>query len=132
MTVKSKILFVLLEFVSGLGLAVLAVYICSLFDRSDLLGSIILGMSFGFVGMVSGISFVGYFQLKKLKKIELIGRQVILSVIGLFLFTLLYVFLESLTFYISKHNLSSTVLPVFLPSVGAVLGFNLKILKTKY
>src|SRR5580693_7675446 len=99
MTIKLKIFFVLLESVSGLGLAVLAVYICSLFDRFDLLGSVILGLSFGFIGMVSGISFVGYFQLKKLKKIELIGRQIILSFIGLFLFTLLYIFLESLTFY---------------------------------
>src|SRR5438046_538082 len=103
---KSTAIYVLLEFICGLGFALLGTYIFSLFDNGSLMTSVFYTFVFAFVSMVFGVGLA-----------------------GLFLFIILYLLIDALTSKLIPYFLSSVVLPLLIPLSGAVIGFNFKIPK---
>jgi len=117
MTLSKTLLFILLEFLAGLGLGVLGAYIFSLIDPwGDLFYSIFFIFTSVLVGILTGIGIVGYFYLKQIGRLDDFLISLTLALVGIILFTFL-----ALLF-----NLASSILVFILPMTGAIIGFNYK------
>ena len=124
---KSKIFFVSLELICGFGFALLGSDFYSLFDEANLDTSIFNTYAIAFISMVLGIGFAGYFHFRAKKKLNQFGAAVGLSIVGLFLFLILYFILVAFSFELIPYYFSSVVLPIVMPLCGAVIGFNFRI-----
>jgi hypothetical protein len=119
-----RISFILLEIIFGLSFGLLGVHIFSLFDNRHLETSIIHTFLIMFFSMLIGIGIVGFLHLKIMNRLKDFGKALVLCGIGLLVFLMLYILINSLTFNSLPHYISSVVLPTILPTIGAVLGFN--------
>lgn len=116
--------FIFLETISGLGFAFLGAYIFSFFDKGHLTSSILNTFLIIFLSITIGIGIVGYFHLKSIDKLPILGKSIFYCCIGLIIFLIIYVIINSLTFDYLPHYISSLIMPVILPLIGGVLGFN--------
>lgn len=128
-TIKSNTVFLTLEAITGLGFGISGAYLYSLVDTVDLMTSVFNTFAIAFACMVFGIGVIGYFHLRRTGRLQQFIKAVVFSFVGLFLFLLLYVGVNVLTFKFLPHYVSSGVLPILLPLCGAVMGFNYSILK---
>ena len=85
-----------------------------------------LMMGLGMMGPAIGIGLVGFFYLKQINRTADFGESMLLSFLGLIGFLILYAIINSLTFKLIPHYLSSVLLPIILPMTGGVIGFNYK------
>lgn len=126
MTKSKKILFIVLQFLSGIGFGILGAYIFFLFDNGEFFDSIFYGIVVGFGSVLLGIGLVGYFYLKQINKLGDFVISMVLSLVGLVMFFLLYMILQSLIQYLISYNLDTTFLSILLPIIGGLIGFNFK------
>ncbi len=120
----NKIFFIVLEFFFAIGFGVLGSYIFSRVNDSDITLSILGNFIIAFFGMILGIAFIGFFQLSAIGKRGEFIKAIIYCFIGLSSFLILYLIINSLTFKVLPHYLSSVMLPILIPVTGAVIGFN--------
>jgi len=122
---RSTVIFVFLEYLIGFGFAMAGIFIFSENDRSSLMTSVFYGFVIGFLCMFVGISLVGYFHLRTIGILNKFVKAMLLALAGLFLFSLLYVFIEQfLPDYLG-------ILVFIIPLTGGVMGFNLALSKDK-
>ena len=60
------------------------------------------------------------------------GKSMVFSFIGLIVFLPIYIIIVSLSFEFLPYYISSVVMPVILPLIGAVVGFYLLTLKRRH
>lgn len=117
--------YIILEFLFGLSFGTMGGLLFSSFDKwSDPFYSIFFSFITVYVTILTGVGLVGYFHLKNLKRQKDFGQALSLSTLGLIGFVVLYILLNSITFRLIPHYVSSVLLPILLPLIGAVLGFN--------
>ena len=121
---KLIILYIVLETLAGFGLGIAFIYLLPFSGKGHLEQSMINTFIAIFLGVIVGIAIPGYFHCKKIGKLNRFFRAIGHSILGLILFLILYILQNFLTFDYLPHNLSSMVLPIILPIIGAVLGFN--------
>lgn len=124
--------YVLLEAISGLVFAILGGYIFSFFDKGHITASVINTFLVIFISIIIGIGIVGYFHLRSIEMLAYYGKSMVFSFIGLIVFLLIYIIIVSLSFEFLPYYISSVVMPVILPLIGAVVGFNLLTLKRRH
>lgn len=122
---KAFMIFILLEYVSGLALALAGGYIYSRFDEANLNASIFYSFIVVFFSMIVGVALIGYVHLRVKNAKQLFGKAIVFSFLGLFLFLILYIVLNAVTSDVLPPYISSIVLPIILPLTGAVIGFNI-------
>lgn len=128
---KLKLIFIILEFVSGFGFGVLGVYIFSFFDKGNLETSIFNSFLVAFISMIVGIVLVGYFHFRNIGQLNEFGKAMVFCVVGLFLFLILYILIDLIAYKFIDDYFISVILPITMPLIGGVLGLNFVILKTK-
>lgn len=116
---KATLIFVILQFIVGLGLAIGGIFLFAEYDKSSLNDSILLGFIIVFLCILSGVGLAGYFHLRAKHATNRFGTAMLLSFAGLFAFLVLYFFIEP--FLPSQLG----ILSLFVPLTGAVFGFNL-------
>lgn len=121
---KLTILHLVLEIIAGIGLGIAFIYILSFPGKGHLEQSITNTFIAVFLGIIIGIAIPGYFHCKKIGKLNRVFKAIRFSIVGLILFLTLYILQNFLTFDYLPHYVSSMVLPIVLPILGAVLGFN--------
>lgn len=131
MTKAKLAVYIVLEFVFGLGFGVTGGLLFSMFDTWDIFYSVLFTFIIIFVTIPVGVGVVGYFYLSQLGRQKDFGKSFLLSILGLVGFVILYLTLSSFAFKIMAHYVSSILLPIILPAIGAVLGFNYKIITGK-
>ena len=119
-----RTIFIILEFISGFGFAILGSYLFSFFDKADLDASVLYTFIIGYTSMIIGTALIGYFHFKSTNRLKEFGKALVGSFIGLFLFLILYIWLELADFNLFPYYINSFILPIFLPLLGAVAGFN--------
>lgn len=122
---------IFLETISGLIFGLMSGYVYSLFDKADITHSVLNTFLIVYLFILVGIGLVGYFYLKSINKHSNFEKSIAFSAIGLILFLILYIVVNSLTFKILPHYITSVILPIILPLFGALLGFNISIIKRK-
>ncbi|WP_194774599.1 hypothetical protein [Pararhodonellum marinum] len=97
-------------------------------NHVDMFYSVLLTVFVGFIGMQTGIGYDGYKYLKEKGEQKNFIRFLLQSVIGLFLGLLIWYYL---TFFHADKMKNSwvTYFTFFLPMTGAIIGFNLGLLK---
>lgn len=123
-------IFVVLEFISGLGFGILGGYVFSFFDKADITASVFNTFAIAFISMIIGVVLVGYFHYKAINRLNEFGKATGLCFLGLFAFLILYIIVNALTFRILPHYISSVILPIIMPLIGSVIGLNYIILRT--
>lgn len=119
--------FIILEFIAGFIFGVLGGYAFSFFNRFNRLDtSIVLALTCAFIALLIGVGIIGYIHLKKLGRLEYFGQSIAFSLLGLVAFILLYILIKLLADQVLPYYIDSFLLPILLPLVGAVLGFNYK------
>jgi len=90
-------------------------------------------MSFiiSFISMIIGIIIIGYFQFKSNNRLKDFNKAIRWCLFGFLFFILFYFVIVSLFFIALPHYISSVILPVFLPLIGAVIGLNFIFSKAK-
>jgi hypothetical protein len=131
MTKAKLALYIVLEFVFGLGFGITGGLLFSMFDTWDIFNSVLFTFIVIFVTIPVGVGMIGYFYLKQLGCQKDFGKSILLSILGLVGFVMLYLILDSFAFKSMSHYVSSILLPIILPSMGAVLGFNYKVITRK-
>jgi ABC-type Na+ efflux pump permease subunit len=81
--------------------------------------------------MIMGILLVGYFHFRAINRLNDFSKAIGLSFLGLIAFFILYIIVNALAFKILPHYLSSVILPIIMPVIGAVTGLNFIILNQK-
>lgn len=120
-------LFIIIEFIAGFIFGILGGYAFSFFDRYNSLDtSMALALTSAFVALLIGVGIIGYIHLKKIGRVKYFGQSVALSLLGLLVFVALYIAINLLTYETLPYYISSILLPIVLPLIGAVLGFNYK------
>jgi len=128
---QKQLLFIILEFLSGLGFSILGGHIYLLFDSNSLKASIFYTFLVMFVSMFIGVTIMGYFHFKSITRSEDFSGAVGYSFLGMLLSLILYVALIIALYQYLPDYLSSVVLPIVLPLMGAVIGVNFLIYKKK-
>jgi len=131
MTTLKNFGFIILELLAGLGIGILGGVLFSLIDKWDLFYSVLFTFISIFLAIPAGVGLVGYFHLRYLNRQKDFGQAFLLSILGLIVFILVYLILDSVAFGFIPHYLSSVVLPIFLPLMGTVIGFNFQIARIK-
>jgi len=121
--------FIFLEAISGLGFAFFGTYLFSFFDKGHITASVFKTFLIIFLSVIIGIGLVGYIHLKSIDKQTIFGKSMIYCCVGLIVFLILYIFINSLTFDYLPHYISSVIMPVLIPLTGAMLGFNFLTIK---
>ena len=121
---KSTVIFIALQYIIGFAFAVGGIFLWAEKDTSSLMTSIFYGFLVGFICMLAGVGLVGYFHLRVKHILYRFGTAMALSLAGLLVFLVLYIFIESL---LPKEF---GIFSLFLPLTGAVFGFNLAVAKT--
>lgn len=121
----SQLFFIILEFISGLGFSILAIYIYSVNSKVSLNTFVFNGLLIAYISMLLGIILIGYFHLKKLSSLKNFIAAIINCFAGFFLSVMLFIIL-SLIFYVSSFFVT-----ILMPLVGAVLGFNFELFKIR-
>jgi uncharacterized membrane protein YjfL (UPF0719 family) len=124
MNKKISILFFVIEVLSGIGFGVAFAYISPFSGNGHLEQSITSTFISIFLGAIIGIAIPGYFHLMKIGKRKSFFKAMGLGVTGMVLFLILYILQNFLTFDYLPHYVSSIALPVILPIIGGVVGFN--------
>lgn len=122
---KSGVIFVFLEYLMGFVFAFAGIFIFSENDNSSLFTSIFYGFVVSFICMFVGINLVGYFHLRALRVLNKFFPAMLLTLAGLVLFTLVYIFIQRfLPGYLG-------ILIIIIPLTGGVMGFNWALPKNK-
>lgn len=122
---KSGVIFVFLEYFIGFIFAVAGMFIFPLNDYHSLFSSIFYGFLAGFICMFVGIGLVGYFHLRMMRVLNKFVPAMMLTLLGLVLFSFLYLFIQQLLpGYLG-------ILVIIIPLTGGVMGFNLALPKNK-
>ena len=123
---KSAVLFVFLEYIIGFIFGLAGVFTYFEFDNdSSLMTGIFYTYVIAFASMFIGIIIAGYFHLKVMKLLNKLALAMISTLAGLFLFLLVYIFIESIL------HISIGFLSFIIPLTGGVMGFNWALLKDK-
>lgn len=123
MTKLKLTIFIILEFIFGIGFGFLGLYVFSYFNVwNDLFYSIIFGFIAGFGFTLIGIGLIGYFYLKQIDRKDDFGESMLLSFFGLVGFSFLYIVI---TIEFQSIMYLDRVL-LILPLTGAIIGFNNK------
>lgn len=129
---KSRLLiFVSLEILSGLGFGILGSYLFSFDDNSDIAASIFNTFVIGFISMLVGVVFIGYFHYRVTDRLNEFGNAIGWCFLGLVMFLIFYIIVNTLTFKLLPHYVSSIILPLIMPVIGAVIGMNYIIVRKK-
>ena len=128
---KQPGLFVVFEFVFGLLFAIAAGLIFFSLDKHDLFPSILYGFIIMYCSSIIGITLIGYFHFRTFAKLKSYWKAVGFCVAGLVCFLILYVIFISLTHGWLPYRITSMVLPVLVPIIGGLLGFNSVLWKDK-
>jgi hypothetical protein len=114
----SSAIFICIEYIFGLILAILAVFYWPWGNDLDLFGGILISFLKGFIAIFVGVSLVGFLHLKRNRISHKYGRSLLFCFVGLVLFSIIY-------------SVVAAILPGFfilvIPLTGAVLGFNFKL-----
>jgi uncharacterized membrane-anchored protein len=121
---KINILFFVIEVLSGIGFGVAFAYFSPFSGKGHLEQSVISTFISIFLGAIIGIAMPGYFHCRKVGKQKSFFKAVGLGITGVVLFLVLYILQNFLTFDYLPHYVSSIALPVILPIIGGVIGFN--------
>lgn len=116
--------FVILEFFSGFGFAILGDYIYSSFDKANLETSIFNSYLTIFIFMALGVVLMGYFHFRSIDKLKEFGKAIACCFIGLFLFIILYIILDLIAYKVIPDYINSIILPILMPLTGSVGGLN--------
>lgn len=120
-------IFIILEFIAGFVFGMLGGYAFSFFDRYNSLDtSMALALTSAFVALLMGVGIIGYIHLKNTGRAKYFGQSVALSLLGLIVFVALYIVINLLTYETLPYYIGSILLPIVLPLIGAVVGFNYK------
>lgn len=125
---KLKYFFIPLEFISGIALGLLILYI---HDRIGITGHIndyyLKFFSVIYLGIIFGVVVPGFIYTILIKKPKNVFKGIFFSTIGLISFLLIYAIVDSVGFDLIPYILTAWILPVLLPLIGAVIGFNYRI-----
>ena len=116
---KATVVFVILQFVLGLGFAIGGIFLFVEYERFPLNASILIAFAIGFFCMLTGVGLAGYFHLKIKQARNSFGRAMTVSFAATVLFLVLYLLIKN--FLPSNFE----ILSLFIPLTGAVFGFNL-------
>jgi hypothetical protein len=118
-------IFIILEFIAGFVFGVLGGYAFSFFNRYNDLGtSMVLALTSAFISLLVGVAIIGFIYLKSRGRVKEFGPSILLSLLGLIVFLIIYIGIDLLTDQLFPYFISSILLPITLPLIGAVLGFN--------
>lgn len=131
MTKIKNLGYIFLELIFGLGFGILGGLLFSLFDNWDLFASVLFTFIVIFLTIPVGVGLVGYFHLRQLGRQKDFGQAFLLSILGLIGFIVVYIIFDLFTGRLIPHYVSSVLLPILLPLIGAVMGFNYRILNKK-
>jgi hypothetical protein len=115
---RATVAFVILQFILGLGFAIAGIFLFTEYETYSLNTSILLSFLIGFICMLTGVGFAGYFHLKIKHASNRFGQAMLASFAGIVLFLILYLLIEN--FLPSSFG----ILCLFIPLTGAVFGFN--------
>jgi uncharacterized membrane-anchored protein len=124
-------IFVALEFVFGIGFAILGGHIFSFFDHGDIAVSVFNTFVVAFISMMVGVVMMGYFHYRTIDRLKEFGKAIGWCFLGLLIFLILYIVITALTFKLLPHYVSSVILPIVMPVAGAVIGMNYIIFREK-
>ena len=123
---RNKILFFILEFISGIVIGIFGfLLVTPTKPKYDLNLSIIIGFLTIFLFALFGIIIPGYFHCKIIK--GKYGDGIIYSSVYLILGIILVALLGSITFNLLPYRISSFYIPILTPILFGVLGFNIGI-----
>lgn len=117
MTKAKLAVYIVLEFVFGLGFGVTGGLLFSMFGTWDIFYSVLFTFIIIFVTIPVGVGVVGYFYLSQLGRQKDFGKSILLSILGLVGFVILYLILSSFAFKIMAHYVSSILLPIKPPQI---------------
>ena len=111
----NKYIYIVLEFIFGIGLAILSFYLYTLYDtESSLMDDIFYSFLFLYAGALLGIWSIGYFYFKKIQRLKNLVSAIFLSILGLIAFLTISMVID----------FSGSIAFIVLPIAGAVFGFN--------
>lgn len=122
-------IFIAFEFVFGLGFGILGGHAFSFFNQMDIAASVLGTFAIAFISMMAGVSLIGYFHYRAIDKLKDFGKSIGYCFLGLMVFLILYIVVNALTFKVLPHYISSVILPIAMPVVGAVIGLNYIIIR---
>lgn len=127
-TQKLKYYFIPIEFISGILLGLLFGYLQDTLGAKGHINSYYFKLFLSiYIGVVIGIGIPGFIYTKKTKRPNNIFRGLLFATIGLIAFLLLYILITTVGFNFLPYKLTAWILPILLPMIGAVLGFNYRI-----
>lgn len=122
---KNDIELLVKETLVGLGSGIIGIYLFSFVNPwDDLFYSILFVIIAGYIFMWTGILVVGYLELKKRNQQNEFFKFFAFSFLGLITGVVFYGILGSLINKFIPDVFSSFILPVLLPIIGTIIGFN--------
>jgi hypothetical protein len=130
MTRSSKIFFIILEFVFGIGFGILGAIVFAMFGNEGHLYSVRFIYIAMYLSALLGIGIIGYFYLRRISRVGDFSVSILLSFFGMIIFYLVLHFVFGL---LVRETLITKATPQYLgiislllPIVGAIIGFNYK------
>ncbi len=125
---KLKFIFIPIESAFGLALGISFAYLQNNYGSGGHLNDYYLKLFMSaFLGIIVGIGIPGIIYLALNRKAINIFRALGYSSIGLIAFLILYIIVTSIGFKYIPYNVTAWILPILLPLIGAIIGFNYRI-----
>lgn len=128
MTKKKNALFFILEVASGLTFGMLSVFIISpSITTNNLITSIFIGFLLYYSFAFLGIGLVGFLHYRAHKKSRKFPMALLNALIGMVIGVIIVIVLSPIVQHFLPYRLASFYIPIVLPILSGVLGFNLQI-----
>jgi len=125
---KLKFIFVPIESVFGLALGISFAHLQDTYGKGGHINDYYFKLFISaFFGIIIGIGIPGIIYLAIIRKTRNLFRYLGYSSIGLITFLIIYIIVSSIGSKYIPYNLTAWILPILLPLIGAIIGFNFRI-----
>ena len=126
MNSRKNILFFILELISGIGIGMLGTYLVTpSIPKYDLNLSIIIGFLTICAFALIGIGITGFFHSRMNAKNKNFGNGMLKATLGIIIGLVLGAILSALTYSFLPYQISSVYIPLLIPILCGVIGFNI-------